>query len=107
MSKGLVAEVPNKIYIQVVSKPKDLSAKIEHIEFDKAFLMEGSNTIIPEVKHIHNGRALLEFTPKADTLYMLNMQRGLKDKVRQFPLPSTMALEGIVTLNKGVFSSND
>jgi hypothetical protein len=41
-TNDLVKDVPNKMYFQVVSKPKTKEAKMSHIEFHHAFLVENS-----------------------------------------------------------------
>lgn len=62
-NNGLTAELMNKVYFQVVSKPKNSDSKVEHIEFYQAVLAQGENIIEGRVKHVHNGRSMLEFRP--------------------------------------------
>jgi len=72
---SLVADVPNKIYFQVLSDEKDEDAKKEPIEFFNAKLLQvnggDTNVVKKVIKHIHQGRGSFIMIPDASTKYFL------------------------------------
>jgi len=99
--RGLIPDVENSIYFQAVSNPADKEAKVNHVEFEKAELMEGDR-VIQEVTHIHNGRAVAKFTPSHGKLYQVRVKRGDSDSTKTFRMPDVLSsLEASVKLLNG------
>jgi hypothetical protein len=52
-------------------------------------LVEDSAIVKKGIKHIHNGRGMIEFTPKRGKFYTLHVRKGKEDKqYKEFKLPT-------------------
>lgn len=108
-TNDLVKDVPNKMYFQVVSKPKTKEAKMSHIEFHHAFLVENSQIIVKDIIHIHNGRGFFTFKPKKGNFYSLFVKKSKADVTpEEFKLPIVNEnLKMIALIVKSVVSFTD
>lgn len=92
ISPEFTTELPKdlltKVYFRVVTVPKDKDSDITHIEYADAFLVEDSTIIVKDIKHVHNGRSVVSFTPRSGKYYTLHVKKSKTDqKYKEFKLP--------------------
>ena len=61
---------------------------MNHVEFAKAQLFGGEIRIGEDVRHIHNGRSFVDFTPISGQAYTLKVWKTASAEPQSFSLPA-------------------